>query len=168
MPSSSEVAALLVRRIMTSRMPSNPTWRANLWLRIVKKEQENHAEQARLCEAACIVGFAANSVLPADSARMIASFIKKPITPRTLEKIAIIVEGAKRDELLLNGRGGEGLTCTEKYRRLHQQPKLLFSQYSFQRIIMKRAALFLYRRLTLHGTLDEQLAAFFLILLHEH
>ena len=168
MPSSSEVAALLVRRIMTSRMPPNPTWRANLWLRIVKKEQENHAERARLCEAACIVGFAANSVLPADSARMVASFIKKPITPRTLEKIAIIVEGAKRDELLLNGRGGEGLTCTEKYRRLHQRPKLLFSQYSFQRIIMKRAALFLYRRLTLRGTLDEQLATFFLILLHEH
>ena len=149
-------------------MPSNPTWRANLWLRIVKKEQENHVKQTRLCEAACIVGFAANSVLPADSARMVASFIQKPVTPRTLEKIAIIVEGAKRDELLLNGRGGEGLTCTEKYRRLHQHPKLLFSQYSFQRVIMKRAALSLYRRLTLHGTLDEQLAAFFLILLHEH
>jgi len=172
MPSSNEVAALLVQRVMASRyaqraLVSNPACRANLWLRIIKREKENNVEQTRICEAACIVGFAANSVLPADSARMIASFIKKPVTTRTLECIAIIVNGAKREELILNGRGGEGLSCTEKYRINHQRPKLLFSQLSFHREIMKRAALSLYRRLTLRGTLDEQLSAFFLILLNK-
>jgi len=172
MPSSTEVAALLTQRIMTSRyakrhLMSNPEFSGNLWLRVVNREKETNAKLAKQCEAACIVGFAANSTLPADSARTIASFISRPFSDRTLKCISHLVSSAKKRDLTLNGRGGYGLCSHHLYQIRHQRPHLLFSQYDFKKEIREQAHRSLYRRLTLQGTLDERLSSFFMVLLDE-
>ena len=146
---------------------SNPEFSGNLWLRVVNREKEANAKLAKQCEAACIVGFAANSALPADSARVVASFISRPFSDRALKCISRLVSSAKQRDLTLNGRGGEGLCSHHLYQIKHQRPRLLFSQYDFKREIREQAHRSLYRRLTLQGTLDERLSSFFLILLNE-
>lgn len=172
MPSSADVAALLTQRIMASRfakrhLMSNPEFSGNLWLRVVNREKESNAKLAKQYEAACIVGFAAGSTLPADSARTVASFISRPFSDQTLKWFSRLVSSAKQRDLTLNGRGGDGLCSTERYRIKHQQPHLLFSQCDFAKEIRKSAHRSLYRRLTLKGTLDERLSSYFLILLNE-
>jgi len=134
---------------------------------IVKRELKHNAELIRRVEAACIVAFAACSTLPANIAKEVAAFIKHPFTERTIKQISMLICCEKRQEIIMYGRGGEGLCSTEKYHIKHQLPQLLFSQYNFRREILKQAHLSLYRRLTLRGTLDEQLSTLFLILLNE-
>ena len=172
MPSSTDVSALLTQRIMTSRyakthLMSKPEFSGNLWLRVVNREKDNNAKLATQCEAACIVGFAARSALPADSARVIASFINHPFSDRALKCISHLVSSAKQRDRTLNGRGGYGLCSHHLYQIRHQRPHLLFSQYDFKKEIREQAHYSLYRRLTHQGTLDERLSAFFLTLLNE-
>ena len=172
MPSSADVSALLTQRIMTSRyakthLMSNPEFSGNLWLRVVNREKDNNAKLAAQCEAACIVGFAATSTLPADSARTVASFISRPFSDRALKCISHLVSSAKQRDRTLNGRGGYGLCSHHLYKIRHQRPHLLFSQYDFKREIREQAHRSLYHRLTLQGTLDERLSSYFLILLNK-
>jgi len=172
MPSSTDVAALLTHRIMTSRFArlhiiSNPKHSGNLWLRVVNREKDNNAKLTKQCEAACIIGFSARCALPTDSARIVASFISHPVSDRTLKCISHLVSSTKQRDRTLNGRGGYGLCSHHLYQIRHQRPHLLFSQYDFKKEIREQAHYSLYRRLTHQGTLDERLSAFFLTLLNE-
>ena len=165
LPLSSEVMSALILA------QYNP----HRWKSIVDREKNTNALQTQSLEASCIVGFSANSTLPKDIAREIASFIKKPITDLTILHISHLVQHLQRQEVLRNGRGGEGLTLplelTPRHRinewlRKNQQPRLCFSQPAFKIEIRKQAHIALFRRLSLPCDTEAKLSTFFLLLLH--
>ena len=173
MHSSTEVAKLLRERgniAYWARETSNPNYTADRWLELVAEEKQNQAKMAILHEAACVVGLTSSSVLPADIAKNVASFIPIPFTARTvLRTICVARSDRDQEPKVLGGygrqRGGEGLHCTEKWKIKHQRPRLPFSEYQFQRYIMFEAHLFMSRRLKLQGTHDERLSALLLTLI---
>ena len=173
MPSSTEVAKLLRERgqiAYWARETRNPNYAANKWMSVVAEEKQNQEKMAPRIEAACVVGFAASSALPADIAKNVASFIPVPFTARTVLRTICVARCDRDQEPKVRGgygrqRGGEGLHCTEKWKVNHQRPMLPFSEYQFQRDIMFAAHLSTSRRLKLQGTHDERLSALLLTLI---
>jgi hypothetical protein len=140
------------------------------WQDIIRQEQK----RAQLLKVDYIVGFTSSSKLPNVIASKIASF-KYSLSDTTIIKLIDFAIYYKDLCILLNGRGGEGLTMPLSLTPLHkhklwllknQQPRKQRSQPDFLKEIRNRAYIILYRQCKLCGNVETQISMFLLILLH--
>jgi len=147
----------------------------NKWERILAEENRLQQQLNNNLRKSSIIAFGSSSTFPKDIAKHISSFVKFPISETTLSKVSDIAVHRQKWEILVNGRGGEGLhlpLCIhpnpKKWLRENQQPRLCFSQPEFRKQIRKNAHRILFHQLKTHGDIQTQLSTFITILLTQH
>ena len=141
------------------------------WKRIITYENKQNS----LLSAAIVIAFAASNTLPKDITREFVRFL--PISIPTIAKITDLVQRHQRKDILINGRGGEGLEMPlfltplsehKLWLLKNQQPRLRFSQPDFRKQIRERAHLTLFRQLAFSGDIQTQLSAFVSYLINNY